>query len=62
MDEILTTTEAGKLLGYHADGIRRLCEDGSLDGAYRLRGGHWRIPRAAVDKFREACRPKKRGS
>ncbi len=57
----LTTVEAAEALGYSEDSIRRSCEQGVFEGAYRNGPtGHWRIPRASVEKFREANRAKVR--
>ena len=62
---VLTTGEVGQKLGYSDDQIRRLCEDGRLDGdpergvpgAYRACvGAHWRVPAAAVAVFLERRR------
>lgn len=56
---VYTTEAVARLLGYHADRIRDMCEMGRFPGAYRAgEGSHWRIPQEAVDAFREACRPK----
>lgn len=54
-----TTSEAAEFLGYSEDSVRRLCEQGGFEGAFRNGPtGHWRIPRASIEKFREDNRPK----
>lgn len=61
MSDKLTTSEAGQKLRYHPDVVRKLCEQGQLEGAYRNGpSGHWRIPAAAVEAFLESTRPRKR--
>lgn len=66
---VLTTSEVGGWLGYSEAQVRRLCEDGRFDGdqrrgiqgAYRACvGAHWKVPRAAVECFLEASRPRVR--
>ena len=61
-DEMLTTTEAGRLLGgYTKDTVRALCERGAFPGAVRLgHCGWWRVPQADVVAYREKSRPKLR--
>jgi len=45
-------------LGMTKDTVHRMCESGELEGAFRRGpGGHWRIPREAVDKFFASTRP-----
>lgn len=57
-DPILTTVEAGRLLGYGRHTIRDLAEQGDLPGAYRAPGGgHWRIPTSAVEAFKQKNSP-----
>lgn len=61
MGEVLTTTEAGRKLRFGRAVVRKMCEAGQFDGAYRSgTGGHWRIPLQAVKDFIERSRPKKR--
>lgn len=59
---MLTTTQVGAELGYSEEQVRRMCEAGRFDGdasrgisgAWRVGvGAHWRIPRGAVEVFRE---------
>ena len=51
--EILTAPQAAALLGFSADTVRTLAEQGCFPGAYRATsGGHWRIPVADVQTFR----------
>lgn len=59
--ELLTTSGAAKRLGYCADTVREMCENGRLPGAYRSGpGGHWRIPAEAVQALIESSRPRVR--
>jgi excisionase family DNA binding protein len=46
--ELLTSPEAGALLGFSDDTVRKLCEDGKLDAFRHGPGAHWRISRASV--------------
>ncbi|MFD1362846.1 helix-turn-helix domain-containing protein [Lentibacillus salinarum] len=39
-----TTSEAAHKLGLSDQTVRRMCESGKFNGAYRSEGGHWRIP------------------
>lgn len=48
----LSCREAGLILGRAASTVRGWLEAGVLQG-YRQRGREWRIPRAALDRFRE---------
>lgn len=59
--DVLTTNEVATWLRYSDDQVRRMCEDGRFDGAYRASvGAHWRIPKIAVERFLESARPKVR--
>lgn len=42
----VTTGQLAKAWGYNSVTIRRMCEDGLLEGSHKTRGkrGHWRIP------------------
>lgn len=58
MKPMLTTVEVAAWLGYSAEKVRRMCEDGRFDGdvetpgAFRdCVGAHWRVPREAVELF-----------
>ncbi|TFJ92538.1 helix-turn-helix domain-containing protein [Lentibacillus salicampi] len=42
--QFYTTSEAARKLGLSDQTIRRMCENGKFEGAYRSGGGHWRIP------------------
>lgn len=62
---MLSTAEVAVWLGYSEEQIRRWCEAGrfdgdegkGVDGAWRASvGSHWRIPRAAVELFREKAK------
>jgi len=58
---IWTTSAVAQRLGCDEREIRRMCERGLFDGAFRLGpGGHWRIPEAGIEKLLEASRPKRR--
>lgn len=67
---VLTTAEVAVMLGASDDFVRRLCEQGQLDGDPQLGiegcwrsgvGAQWRIPREAVECFLKRVRPRKRG-
>lgn len=58
--KLLTTTEAGAQLGMTRGAVARMCEDGKLAGAFLTGGGHWRIPRDAVDAYKASTRPLRR--
>jgi len=61
MSGLLTTRQAGELLGYSGEKIRQMCEQGAFAGATRDGyGGHWRIPEDDVESFKESARPKVR--
>jgi excisionase family DNA binding protein len=56
---VYTTGTLAKLLGYHENHVRTMCEQGRFPGAYGGGGGRqWRIPDEAVQAFKAACRPK----
>lgn len=66
---ILSTGEVAVMLGVSDDFVRRLCENGALDGdmskgiegCWRAGvGAQWRIPRKAVQWFLRGVRPLKR--
>lgn len=38
-------SEAAKKIGLSDQTIRRMCEKGKFDGAYKTDGGHWKIPK-----------------
>jgi excisionase family DNA binding protein len=59
-NEKLTTSEAAQRLGYSSASVRKLCEGGRLDGAFKLLGGHWRVPEQAVEALIESSRPRRR--
>ena len=48
----LTTGRAARLLGVTTVTVRRWIEMGRLPGSYRTPGGHWRVPRRAVERSR----------
>lgn len=43
--EDYTSTEVAEILGVTDQTIRRWVEKGKYPGAYKTRGGHWRIPK-----------------
>ena len=45
----LKTSEAGKLMGLSREQVRFRCVNGEIDGAFRTKGGHWRIPEETVN-------------
>jgi len=59
-DQLLTTTEAGVQLGVTRGAVASMCEAGTLVGAFPTKGGHWRIPRAAVEHYKASTRPVRR--
>ncbi|WP_257348178.1 helix-turn-helix domain-containing protein [Pseudalkalibacillus decolorationis] len=42
-----TPKEVAKKLGLSDQTIRRMCEKGKFEGAYKTDGGHWKIPQGA---------------
>lgn len=50
-EELLTTSEAAKLLRVAKSTVLRYVRDGHLPGAIRLPSGYLRIPRSAVDEL-----------
>lgn len=55
-----TAQVAARIGGYSEQTIRRMCEAGRFPGAYRNGlAGHWRIPEAAIEAYRESLRPKR---
>jgi hypothetical protein len=44
----LTVVEAGQLLGRRPSTVRGMCAARQLEGAYRLHGREWRVPRSSV--------------
>jgi hypothetical protein len=62
---LLSPADVGQRLGYSAERIRQMCEQGLLPGAYRPGGAagtgtHWKIPTEAVEAFLAASRPQVR--
>ena len=55
VDDILTTSEAGELVGKSAVAMRQACERGSIPGAVS-KGGIWLIPRAAAIAYGETAK------
>jgi excisionase family DNA binding protein len=43
-----TPEQAAIILQKHKDTVRRLCQQGKLEGARKI-GGEWLIPRASID-------------
>ena len=61
--EILTTTQAAKLLGVSVGQMGKYLVAGHFPNAYRLNPhlqSHWRIPRSDIDEFIQ-LRRKERG-
>jgi excisionase family DNA binding protein len=58
----VTTKEAGALLGYGIDKVRRMCEAGMFEHAFTTgkQGAHWRIPISDVEAMIAARKPMKR--
>jgi excisionase family DNA binding protein len=50
-DQVCTTHEAAKLLGVSVTSVQQLVESGALE-AWKTKGGHRRIPLAAVQAFK----------
>lgn len=42
-----TPSEVAKKLGLSGQTVRRLCDKGKFEGAYKTDGGHWKIPQDA---------------
>lgn len=52
MDErILTVAETANWLRLSEQTIRRMCEGGDLEGAFRAGDRQWRIPAASVAQY-----------
>lgn len=49
--ELLTTQEYAALHGCHHATVRNWCKRGMVQGAFRTRGGHWRIPVSRLPWF-----------
>ena len=49
-NELLTTTDVGKILQVSGNSVRRWCESGEIEGV-KTPGGHWRISRLALRNF-----------
>jgi excisionase family DNA binding protein len=49
-----TVAEVAELFGRSESTVRTWCEERRFEGAYKLSGKSWRIPRAAVPAFRAA--------
>lgn len=50
-DEYLRIGEVAAIFRVDSKTAGRWCAQGKLPGAIRTPGGHWRVPRAAVDKL-----------
>jgi excisionase family DNA binding protein len=51
----MTTGDAAGLLGIRSKNtVKRLLEEGRIEGAMQTRGGHWRIPSSGILAYREA--------
>ena len=50
---LLTTSEAGEMMGLTSEQVRVVCVNGELEGARRIKTkrGHWRIPSKTVDAY-----------
>lgn len=58
-NEVVSSEEAARLLGVTSRSILNWARAGRFPGAFRTpggrqRGGDWRIPRAAVEAFKQA--------
>lgn len=47
MDEMITTSAAGEMLGVSGQTVRRMIDDGHLD-AIKTPGGHFRVKKSSV--------------
>jgi hypothetical protein len=57
----LTLAEFAKIMGRAGSTVTHWCASGQVPGAYKLRGWAWRIPRASVQRFKDAqAQPKLR--
>ncbi|MCA9312005.1 MAG: helix-turn-helix domain-containing protein [Phycisphaerales bacterium] len=52
----LTASEVGRLLGRDEKTVAGWCRAGVIEGAYKLRGREWRVPRASLRAFQEGHR------
>ena len=56
----LTCEQIAEQLGRTPACVRGWCRTGRLEGAYRLRGREWRVPRSALRAFLQAQATKER--
>lgn len=49
----LTVQEVARLLDRSPSTVRWWCNEGTLSGAYKLRGREWRVPRQALRDLRD---------
>jgi excisionase family DNA binding protein len=49
--DLLRVTDAARLLGVESKTLKQWVRDGKVRGG-RTPGGHWRVPRAEVDRLR----------
>lgn len=54
MEVDLTATEVARLMGRDEKTVAGWCRAGVIEGAYKLRGREWRVPRAALRAFQNA--------
>lgn len=57
-DKILTTAQFAELVGSSTDTIKKYCQRGAILGIKA--GNSWLIPKAEVDRFTQARRPRGR--
>ena len=51
IERFVSTTEAGRLMGYSTDHVNLLCREGKLPGAKKI-GRNWLVPRADVEAYK----------
>ena len=56
IDRDLTLEEAAAEIGRAVSTVRSWCNTRQLEGAFKFRGREWRIPSAALRRFRESER------
>lgn len=56
----LTAPDVARILERAPSTIRGWCASGAIEGAYRLRGREWRIPRDALRRYQDAERQQRR--
>lgn len=51
--ELLDLEEVAEIVGRAVSTVRTWCNTGELEGAFKLRGREWKVPREALRRFLE---------